>query len=185
MHSTPPSLLERMRDVDDDEARRRFVDYCGPFLFHWAFRLGAARQDAIDFVQDFFVLLFEKLPQFRYDPQKSFRGWIFITLKHEWLKRQRRPGVPVDADANLEELASTPPTPFEEAEFCSFVTKRALEIMKAEFQEKTWKACWALVVEEKSGEAVARELGMSIAAVYKAKSNVLRRLREELSDLLS
>ncbi len=185
MNTTPPSLLERIRDVDDDAARRRFVDYCGPFLFHWTFRLGASRQDAVDFVQDFFVLLFEKLPHFQYDAQKSFRGWIFVALKNEWLKRQRKRRLPLDAEAKLEELASTPPTPYEEAEFCSFVTKRALEIMKAEFHEKTWKACWALVVEEKSGDVVARELGMTVPAVYKAKSNVLRRLREELRELIS
>src|SRR2546429_6122886 len=104
MHATPPSLLERLRDAGDDDARRRFVDYCGPFLFHWAFRLGASRQDAVDFVQDMFVLLFEKLPEFQYDPQKSFRGWLFVALKNEWLKRKRKGQLPVDANASLDEL---------------------------------------------------------------------------------
>jgi RNA polymerase sigma-70 factor (ECF subfamily) len=56
--------------------------------------------------------------------------------------------------------------------------------MQAEFQPATWKACWALVVEGKNGAQVAAELGMTLDAVYAAKSRVLRRLRRELEGLL-
>ena len=144
MHSTPPSLLERLRNAGDEDARKRFVDYCAPFLFHWSFRLGASRQDTVDFVQDIFLLLFEKLPEFQYDPNRTFRGWLFVTIKNEWLKRRRKGPLPLDAQADLNDLAAEPEASFEEIEFSAFVTKRALEIMRAEFQEKTWKACWGV-----------------------------------------
>ena len=51
-------------------------------------------------------------------------------------------------------------------------------------EETTWKACWECVVAGKPAAAVARDLGLTVAAVYAAKSRVLRRLREELGGLL-
>ena len=71
-----------------------------------------------------------------------------------------------------------------EAEYHQNVLSRAVQIMRSDFEEKTWKACWALVVEGKSGAAVAAELGMKIDAVYAARSRVLRRLRQELDGLM-
>ena len=47
--------------------------------------------------------------------------------------------------------------------------RRALEIMRDEFQPNTWKAFWATVVEEKPPAEVAKELGMSVTAVYAAR----------------
>lgn len=52
--------------------------------------------------------------------------------------------------------------------------------MQAEFEFATWTACWETVVEDRSATDVANELGMSVNAVYVAKSRVLRRLREQL-----
>jgi RNA polymerase sigma-70 factor (ECF subfamily) len=45
-------------------------------------------------------------------------------------------------------------------------------------QPKTWQAFWKTAVENKPGEQVAKELGISVAAVYIAKSRVIYRLRE-------
>lgn len=48
----------------------------------------------------------------------------------------------------------------------------------------TWRAFWRVAVDGCSPADVADELDMSVNAVYIAKSRVLRRLREELGDLL-
>jgi RNA polymerase sigma-70 factor (ECF subfamily) len=55
---------------------------------------------------------------------------------------------------------------------------------RLEFQPVTWKACWEFVVCDRKADDVASELGVSVNAVYLAKSRVLRRLREELAGLL-
>jgi hypothetical protein len=49
--------------------------------------------------------------------------------------------------------------------------------------ERTWTAFWLLAVEGCQAAAVAADLGMSVGAVYIARSRVLRRLREEFCDL--
>jgi RNA polymerase sigma-70 factor (ECF subfamily) len=56
--------------------------------------------------------------------------------------------------------------------------------MESDFEPKTWKACWDLVVEGLPAVQVASQLGIAIGTVYAAKCRVLARLREELAGLL-
>ena len=64
------------------------------------------------------------------------------------------------------------------------LARRALELMRTEFETNTWRACWESVVSERAAADIAAELGITVNAVYLAKSRVLRRLREEFADLL-
>jgi RNA polymerase sigma-70 factor (ECF subfamily) len=76
MDKTPASLLHRLRQPNAVDAWPRFVELYTPLLYYWAKRLGLQQQDAADLVQDVFVLLVQKLPEFAYDRHKSFRGWL-------------------------------------------------------------------------------------------------------------
>jgi RNA polymerase sigma-70 factor (ECF subfamily) len=62
--------------------------------------------------------------------------------------------------------------------------RRALTLVQGEFEERTWQAFWLNVVEERSPADVAAELGVTPAAVRKAKSRALYRLKEEAGDLI-
>ena len=64
------------------------------------------------------------------------------------------------------------------------LSRRAMELVRAEFETRTWEAWWKTAVEGRSAVDVAAEMGMSLSAVYKAKSRVLLRLRQELAGLL-
>jgi RNA polymerase sigma-70 factor (ECF subfamily) len=184
---TPASLLERLRQPEETAAWERFVDLYTPLLFSWARRLGLQAPDAADLVQDVFAVLVEKLPDFRYDRQKSFQAWLRTVLLNKWRNRHRR-----QVEASLEAVAPglsdlvVPPEQdaFTEAEYRRHLVHRALEVMRAEFQPCTWRACWEFVVQERPAAEVAAELGITVNAVYLAKSRVLRRLREELDGLL-
>jgi RNA polymerase sigma-70 factor (ECF subfamily) len=186
MLTTPPSLLDRLRHAPERQAWDRFVDMYTPLLFAWAGRLGLSGHDAADMVQDVFTTLVEKLPEFRYDPQKSFRAWLKTVLLNRWRKHQRHQAVERRAAlANLDTLAAEEQLPeFEEEEYRRYLVRRALALMEAEFQPATWKACWECVVRGRPAAVVAAELGISTNAVYLARSRVLRRLREELDGLL-
>jgi RNA polymerase sigma-70 factor (ECF subfamily) len=61
---------------------------------------------------------------------------------------------------------------------------RALELIRAEFTTRTWQAFWRIVVDGQQTIDVAQELSMQPGAVRVAKSRVLRRLRQELGELL-
>ena len=62
--------------------------------------------------------------------------------------------------------------------------QRAIELIRAEFEERTWKAFWLTAVEGRQAAEVGAELGMTKRAVRQAKYRVVRRLREELDGLL-
>jgi RNA polymerase sigma-70 factor (ECF subfamily) len=183
MLTTSASLLARLRQPGDRESWDRFVTLYTPLLMFWARRAGLAHQDAADLVQDVFVALLERLPEFSYDG-RSFRGWLRTVLMNKWRDRVRnaRPTQalnahdPPAADDSLEALW--------DAEHQRLLLAAALEIMKSEFTENTWRACWETVVQDRPVPQVARELGVTENVVYIARSRVLRRLRAELDGLL-
>ena len=182
MHTTPPSLLEQLRRPNDHQAWRRFVDLYTPLLFYWARRVGLQESDAADLVQEVFALLIRKLPDFAYDRNKGFRSWLRTVLMNKWREIQRRRPPPqggaVPDKASADDVAA-----LAETEFQQRLAVRAMELMKAEFQPATWKACWEHAAVGRPAAEVAAELGMSVNAVYLATGRVLRRLRQELADL--
>jgi len=184
MNTTPVSLLERLRQPAEQQAWEEFVELYTPLLFFWTRRLGLASAEAADLVQDVFTVLVQAMPEFRYDKQKSFRGWLKTILTNRWRNRRRRPAeVSLDAAA----VPAVPPRDadsLEEREYRQYLVGRALELMQAEFEPSTWKACWELVVAGRPAAEVAATLGLTVNAVYLAKSRVLRRLRQELDGLL-
>jgi RNA polymerase sigma-70 factor, ECF subfamily len=185
MDTTPSSLFERLQQPTERQvAWSRFVQLYTPFLFDRARRLGLQAQDAADLVQDVFTVLLRELPGFHYDRGRSFRGWLHTVLANKWRESCRRRVVP-PAGPGVNDLAGPDDVAaFEEAEYRQFLSGRALELMQAEFQPTTWKACWEHVVSGRSAAEVAAELGISEGAVYVAKHRVLRRLRQELDGLL-
>jgi RNA polymerase sigma-70 factor (ECF subfamily) len=61
---------------------------------------------------------------------------------------------------------------------------QALGLIRDEFEQRTWQAFWRMAVDNRTSAEVAGELGMTTNAVRMAKSRVLRRLREELGELV-
>jgi RNA polymerase sigma-70 factor (ECF subfamily) len=186
MHTTSLSLLERVRQPGEPQAWARFVELYTPLLFHWARRAGLQEPDAADLVQDVFLTLVRKLPEFAFDPARSFRAWLRAVTLNQWrdnLKRRDRRPLPANPAA-LETAEAPEEVAFWEVEYRRRLVDRALEIMRAEFQPATWQACWQVVVEGRPAAEVARELGISENAVYIARCRVLRRLRGDLEGLL-
>jgi RNA polymerase sigma-70 factor (ECF subfamily) len=64
------------------------------------------------------------------------------------------------------------------------VARRLCELIAVEFEPATQRAFHRLVLEGAPAKAVAAELGLSINAVYIAKSRVLQRLRQEIQGLI-
>jgi RNA polymerase sigma-70 factor (ECF subfamily) len=156
-------------------------------LFYWARRCGESEPDAADLVQEVFVALLQTLPTFQYDRQGgNFRGWLRTLMLNKLRDRKRR-----EARAD-KALANRPPDDelpdgaeaFWEADYQRELSRRALQLMQAEFAPTTWKACWETVVQGRAAVEVARELGITENAVYLSKCRVLRRLRQELAGLV-
>jgi RNA polymerase sigma-70 factor (ECF subfamily) len=187
MNTTSVSLLQRLRQPAEQDAWGRFVQLYSPLLYYWAHHLGLNEPDAADLVQDVFTTLVQKLPEFCYEPGKSFRGWLRTVTLNKWRDRSRRraAGPGYEGPGALDGLAADEDSgAFGESEYRQHLVSRAVQLMQAEFSPKTWKACWEHVVACRPAAEVAAELGISVGSVYVAKSRVLSRLRQELEGLL-
>src|SRR5205823_5550541 len=148
---------------------------------------GLQPQDASDLVQEVFTVLVQKLPEFRYEPGKRFRGWLWTVTLNKFREHRRRKALPITSasDVDLPDPAALDPAiELGEADYRRHLVQRAQQLMQAEFPPDTWKAYWDHVVSGKPAREVAAELGTTVNAVYIAKCRVLRRLREELAGLL-
>jgi RNA polymerase sigma-70 factor (ECF subfamily) len=188
---TSLSLLQRIRN-GDGSAWRRAVDLYAPLVHHWCQRWGVQSVDADDLAQEVFQVAAQSIDTFRRDrPGDTFRGWLRAITRFKvlayWRGRGQRPEAVGGSDAlqRLQELpdAADADDP-EDAEQVSAVFHRALGLLRSEFEERTWQAFWRAAVDGLPAPEVAAELGMTASAVRMAKSRVLRRLREELGDLV-
>jgi len=191
MDPTSVSLLRRLRRPDQEAAWQRFVDLYAPLVFYWGRDQGLSATDSEDLVQDVMATMVVELPRFEYDPRRRFRGWLRTVTVNKAKDLHRRNAVrPSSGHEETIQIATRPNSGasdadlFEEAEYRGFLVHRALELMRSEFRDQVWQACWKHVVEGKKAVEVARELGISVNMVYLAKSRVLSRLREELEGLL-
>jgi RNA polymerase sigma-70 factor (ECF subfamily) len=191
--STSSTLLARAK-ARDPQAWDRLVRLYGPIVYHWARRWGLQAHDSADIVQDVFRAVLTGLETFRREqPQQSFRAWLAtITrnkLRDRFRLRQRSPQTAGESDARaaLEQHAEPADNLDPQAawsELQAGLWRRALDLVRAEFEPRTWDAFWRVTVEGRSTADVAEELSLSRPAVRQAKYRVLKRLRTELEGLI-
>src|SRR5262249_48619399 len=99
-------------------------------------------------------------------------------------QRGRTPPASVDP-ALLSDLPGHDPwESFTEADYQRYLVRRAVELMRTDFEPTSWRAFWETSVQARPAADVASELRLSLAAGYKAASRVRQRLRQELDGLL-
>lgn len=189
--ATSSSLLIGVRRRDA-EAWRRLNLLFEPTVRQWCLRAGLQADDAADVAQEVFQAVAAGVDRFRRaQPGDSFRGWICGITQHKIRDyRRRRNKTPdaaggTEAQLRLADLATDRlASESHSAGDAHGLFRRALELIRAQCEDRTWQAFWRLTVDELTAAEVARELDMSTAAVYVAKSRVLNRLRVELGDVL-
>lgn len=193
MSVTSATLLERLRDARDADAWGRLVELYTPLIRGWAERLNVRGADADDLVQEVMAVVVRRFPEFVH-PEKpgAFRGWLRAIAANcartMWKSRKVHPNAPGGTDfgsylARLEDPTDDFARAWER-EHDLHVTRRLLDRIKGDFEERTWKIFARFVLDGLSAEAVAAETGTTPNAVYIAKSRVLSRLRQEAGGLL-
>ena len=188
--TTRPSLLLRIRDVSDNAAWTQFVDIYTPLIYRYCRSRGLQDEDAADVAQESMRALAQAIGRFEYDPQRGkFRNWLLTVVQsklHNFLARQhRQPQLAGDTalQLKLDRSAIAAEDTAWEADYYRHIFNWAAERIRGEFQETTWQAFWRTTVEERDGKTVAESLGLSVGAVYVAKSRVIARLKEEIQTL--
>jgi len=191
--STSTSLLERVK-VRDPAAWRQLAELYGPVVYDWCRRLGLQAADSADTVQEVFGAVMTAIGSFRRErPGDSFRGWLWTITRNKVRDRGRRLGKEPQpqggtaAQQQMEQIPGPPP-PIEPD--CPPPAgqrpevRKAIELVRAGIEERTWQAFWRTAVDGRPAADVARELGLSRQAVYDAKYRVRRQIRQQVEDLL-
>lgn len=189
---THRSLLDGAR-ARDAAAWERLVSLYAPLVLFWCRGWGLKGDDAADVFQEVFQAVAVHIGGFRRErPGDTFRGWLRTITRNKvndhFRRREHEPaGVGgSEARALLLQVPGSVPTeepPVTEA-MESELLHRALELIRAEFEPRTWQAFWQTAVEGRAAADVAADLSMSAGAVRVAKSRVLHRLRSDLGELL-
>jgi len=172
------------------EAWNRLVDVWGPIIYGWCRQRGIQASDAADIVQEVLLQVFLKVPEFEWG---TFRGWVWTVTSHKiadhFRDGKRQPKAVGGSSANR--FVQDQPNPnngnlgddsdgLSATDSDSLVVRQVLKVIRGDFEEHTFQACWRMTVDGLSAAEVADELGMTIPAVRQAKCRILKRLREEL-----
>jgi RNA polymerase sigma-70 factor (ECF subfamily) len=188
---SPPSmsttLLAGLQALEP-EAWSRLTRLYGPVVYGWCKRQGLQSVDVEDVVQEVFRAVLERVSSFRRErADDTFRGWLWTITRNKLADHFRKRLSQPEARGGTKgqaRLAEVPVLPSEgPSSSDSDLGRRGLALIQSEFEETTWKAFWRVVCEDERPADTAAALGLTLNAVYLAKSRVLRRLREVLGDV--
>jgi len=192
MHEYPAtraSLLVRLRDGTDGDAWREFARLYAPVIYGFARKRGLQDADAADLMQDVLRSVSGAMNRLEYDPVRgTFRGWLFTVTRNKVFtfldSRKRRVQATGDSrmQQRLEQHVDTDGklSADWEADYQRSLAAQAMERVKYEFQAATWDAFLLTAVEGQTPAQVAARVGLSVGAIYVAKSRVIARLRREI-----
>jgi RNA polymerase sigma factor (sigma-70 family) len=192
MTATSASLLARMHESDAD-AWNRLVELYTPLIRRWLGQVGVRMNDGDDLVQEVLTVVVRRFPEFKHNQRTgAFRAWlraIAVNCARDFWKANRlKPSAVGGSDfgSYLGQLEDST-HPLAEAwdrEHDVHVTRQLLELLKPEFEGKTWEMFRRFVLDGVPAADVAKELGTTSNAVFIAKSRVLARLRQEADGLI-
>lgn len=180
-------MLERLKSPDAPDADwRRLHDIYVPLLRHWLGRLAVPPGDVDDLAQEVWLVVLKKLPGFERRRDGAFRAWLrqlAVHLVRNWRRKARAVGPNEEILSQLEDPNSDLTHQWDRDHDRS-VFDKLLEIVRPDFAPATWTAFQRFAIDGRPAAEVARDLGLTEAAVLQAKSRILKRLRLESAGIL-
>jgi RNA polymerase sigma-70 factor (ECF subfamily) len=184
--ATRASLLVRLCDPHNEAAWRSFVDCYAPVVYGYLRKQRLQDADAADITQEVLCAVAGAIGRLDFDPRRGrFRNWLFTVVRRKLWKWQtaRTNGIAASGDDATDRLLQQHPAPADgeaawQAECQQQLFSRACTQIRPEVTDSTWQAFWRTAVEGQPGKQVAADLGMTLAAVYCARSRVLARLKD-------
>jgi RNA polymerase sigma-70 factor (ECF subfamily) len=192
MDATRQSLLIRAQ-AGEQEAWEDLCELYRPLIAGWLRRQSVPDADVDDLMQEIFLAVVRGLPSFSHSGRRgAFRCWLRTIAYNYSCDYWKSPAHRVSAAGNdtaaaafaLLEDPDSPLNRFWDEEHDRYVLRCLLELVEIEFEPATVRAFRRVAFEDISGAEAARELGISVASVYAARSRVLRRLRQLAEGLL-
>ncbi len=200
---TRHSLLERLKNWDNQTSWQEFFDTYWRLLYTVALQAGLTDSEAQEVVQETVIAVARNILSFKTDPNRgSFSAWLMRLTRwriaDQFRKRQsaNRPTLANDAIARGPDETGTsdPLNRFPDPvgvrietlwsrEWEQHLLATALERVKNKVSARQFQIFDLHVLQELTAEDTARTLQVSVASVYMAKSRISRVLKQAIREL--
>lgn len=196
---TRRSLLDRLRDWEDQASWREFFDTYWKFIYSVAIKSGLTDQEAEDVVQETMLSVAKKMPDFVYDPTRcSFKGWLMHVIRLRLIDQLRR-RLPAgcqspagDHDSRqtptierIPDLVSgaTPLDAIWDEEWERNLVDAAMERVKLRVRPEHYQIFYLSAVKGLTTRQVAKMLGVNIGQVYLVRHRLAKDVKREVERL--
>ncbi len=172
-YKTDPQLLQDIKGERNDDAWSKFYDRYKTFISAIAARYNVRAADRDGIVNDVLAELWRTRDRFEYDPEKTFRGWLYQMVRH-YILRTRRSKIVSNTTAvdPLEPIENGEDDEFDRIwneEWGKFVLDRAFKMLQKKMDPKSYQVFYAVTLGEKKSEQVAKDFGIKTDNVYSIK----------------
>jgi RNA polymerase sigma-70 factor (ECF subfamily) len=183
--ATRMTLLDRLRDRQDQDAWGEFIDLYGPLVFHFARRRLPQDHDAADVMQE----VLRAVMGGSYErPKGRFQKWLVTVLLNKIRNFHSAPVRRHEVSGSLNGYRlQEEPSRVEEEEWEQerqrHLLHAAAERVRARTNPIHWDAFVRTALHNQPGQEVAMTLGMSLTNVYAVKCRVMKDVKDEIQRL--
>jgi RNA polymerase sigma-70 factor (ECF subfamily) len=185
--STSLTLLNRLGNWRDDEAWQEFVARYDAEIRSTCRRYRLDAETTEELCQRVWIDLARRMRAFRYDPGKTFRGWLRRLCRSRAIDLLRKKKAGAVLPLEDEPADSLRPAAIAENDDGaepdrSLLLRQAQVVQDAvrrRVDESTWQVFWSIAIEGQSVCESAEAAGISYYAAFAAQKRVRRMLREE------
>ena len=191
---TRETLLMRIRNLGDADAWRQFLEIYQPVIQGYLRRRGLRDADAADVAQETLGAVAKNIERFKYDPSKGhFRGWLLTIARRRAFAVRRAPPDPrplrePDKPRRTRCSIRSPRTTTTRRQWERDCEQQALQwamnqMKSASSSRKPGEPFTPPPSKSAPPQRIAEELGVTVSAVYTARSRVTARLRQVIDEL--
>jgi len=197
------SLIERLRDLDDQGSWQEFFDTYWKLIYCAAVKGGLPDNEAEDVVQETIIGIARNMENFRYQPEVcSFKGLLMHVTRCRIIDHLRKTPsgkysfVPLPNETKTEEDAESEPQElvlgsaserdFEDLwdeEWKKNLVDAAMERVKRKVTPEHYQIFYLHSVKGMLGRDIAELFGASLAKVYVIRHRVARMIKQEVRTL--
>jgi RNA polymerase sigma-70 factor (ECF subfamily) len=196
---TRRSLLDRLRNWEDQASWRDFFNTYWKFIYGVAIKSGLSDSEAEDVVQETVLSVAKKMPEFVYDPARcSFKGWLMhvtrLRIKDQLRRRQpafqQMPAGDADSQrtATVERIADPAGSLAQQdatwnEEWERNLVDAAMERVKLRVKPEHYQIFHLSAVKGLKSTEVARMLEVNIGQVYLVRHRLAKEVKREVERL--
>ncbi|HBE67205.1 MAG TPA: hypothetical protein DDW52_03555 [Planctomycetaceae bacterium] len=182
---TRSSLIANLQTATNQDAWHDFVELYEPFIYRQAVASGLQPADAGEVVQGVLLAVSQAIGGFTPDAGRArFRTWLYAVGRNICLQQlgrlRRNQTQPLPEALDIDDSAVDRVM---QLDLRRRAFRWAADRVRGSFTDRTWHAFWRSSVDHVAVADVARELDMSVGAVYIARSRVMERLRQEVQQI--